>query len=81
MTRICTCRPMESVGRIGNPSLKAILEDFIPTMPDRFLFGSDHASCSQREHIDFFKSLKLSAESTKKLFSLNAKRIYHLKFS
>lgn len=64
-----------------NSSLKMILEEFIPTMPDRFLFGSDYASCSQREHIEFIQSLKLSAESAEKLFGLNAKRIYHLKFS
>lgn len=62
-----------------NPSLKMILEEFIPAMPDRFLFGSDYASCSQREHIDFCKSLKLSDENAEKLFGLNAQRIYRLR--
>lgn len=61
-----------------NPEMKKILEENIPKMSSRFLFGSDYASCDQREHIDFCRRISLSDENREMLFSVNAQRVYCL---
>lgn len=58
--------------------MKKILDTNIPKMPSRFLFGSDYASCEQREHIEFCRRIDLSDENRKMLFSVNAERVYCL---
>lgn len=54
------------------------LEKAIPVMPDRFIFGSDYACCSQSEHIEFCSRLDISDNEKALLFSENAERIFGL---
>lgn len=61
-----------------NSLIKRVLEDRIPDMPDRFLFGSDYASCDQKRHLEFCRTLILSKENMNKLLYLNAEKVYRL---
>ena len=60
------------------PQIKKALEAAIPAMPQRFLFGSDFGSCSQRAHLEFAASLRLTAEQRELLMCRNACAVYHL---
>ena len=60
------------------PGIRRALEAAIPAMPQRFLFGSDFGSCSQKAHLEFAASLNLTAEQRANLMYRNACRVYHL---
>lgn len=59
--------------------LKPVLENAIHEMPNRFIFGSDFASCDQSAHIEFCNTLALSNNEKELLFSSNAERVYCIK--
>ena len=61
------------------PDIKASLERGIREMPERFIFGSDFASCSQEPHIRLAFSLDITAEQREMLMCGNAKNVYRLK--
>lgn len=50
----------------------------INAIPTRVLFGSDYSGCSQQEHVDFVKGLKLSRYIEDNVFYMNAKRVYQI---
>lgn len=58
--------------------LKPVVERAIHAMPERFLFGSDHASCDQHAHVAFCDQLVLSDRERMLLYQENAERIYLL---
>lgn len=60
------------------PQLQRTLETAIEAMPERFLFGSDYASCSQRAHLDFAAGLDISAEHRAQLMHRNAYTVYRM---
>ncbi len=53
-----------------------LLERYIPSMPERFLFGSDYGSCAQEPHIELCAGLNISDEHKSMLLCGNACRIY-----
>ena len=55
---------------------KTILEEAIRQSPERFIFGSDYGSCSQKAHLDFAVSLNISEKNRKLLLYDNASRLY-----
>ncbi len=61
-----------------NKEIGSEVEKALGNMPDRILFGSDYASCDQREHIEFFGGLDISDEQKKLMFCENAKRLLNL---
>lgn len=60
-------------------NIARIIKKIINKAPERVLFGSDFSCCSQREHINFIRDLKLIGEVEDKIFWRNAKRIYQLR--
>ena len=60
------------------PTVKAVLERFIPQMPERFIFGSDYAGCDRNQHIDLCKGLDIPSEYKDMLFCSNARRQYKI---
>lgn len=60
------------------PAIKAVLEKYIPQMPERFVFGSDYAGCDRKQHIDLCMELDIPEEYKKMLFCSNAKRLYNI---
>ncbi len=60
------------------PQIRTALESAISAMPQRFLFGSDFGSCSQRIHLDFAGSLHITAEQRAALMSGNARAVYRM---
>lgn len=56
----------------------SVLENAIHCMPDRFIFGSDYACCSQKRHIDTAMKLNISDNEKKKLFHRNAEQLYKI---
>ncbi|MDE7361025.1 MAG: amidohydrolase [Oscillospiraceae bacterium] len=61
-----------------SPLIAAVLERFVPEMPERFIFGSDYGCCDQRRHIDFIEALNIPTEYRQMLFSLNAEQLYKI---
>ncbi len=59
-----------------NIGIISILEKAIHAMPDRFIFGSDYACCSQTEHIAYFQSLDILEREKQMLFFENSERVY-----
>lgn len=55
-----------------------VIEAAVHTMPDRFIFGSDYGSCSQAEHLEFFRQLGISGHERQLVFAGNAQRMYRL---
>ncbi len=53
-----------------------ILKQAICSMPERFIFGSDFGSCSQKAHLDFAKALNISGRNRELLLYDNADRLY-----
>lgn len=60
-------------------SIAAVLERYIPEMPERFIFGSDYGCCDQKTHIAFLESLNIPDEYRQLIFSLNAKYVYNIR--
>ena len=60
------------------PQLQRALEAAIARMPERFLFGSDFGSCSQRVHLDFAAGLDITPEQRALLMHRNACAVYRL---
>lgn len=65
---------------------RAILNDIdekikklIEAVPERVLFGSDYSGCSQEEHLQFVKNLRLNKMLAKSIFEGNAKYVFRLK--
>lgn len=54
------------------------IKKIIAVAPTRILFGSDYSCCSQWEHIEFVKWLKLEKEVEDMLFWKNAKCVFQL---
>lgn len=52
------------------------IKKIIAVAPTRILFGSDYSCCSQWEHIEFVKWLKLEKEVEDMLFWKNAKCVF-----
>ena len=46
--------------------------------PDRVMFGSDYAACSQREHLRFARSLPLDGAAMQALLGRTARRLYRM---
>ncbi|MDE5993537.1 MAG: amidohydrolase, partial [Oscillospiraceae bacterium] len=59
--------------------VKAAVKNAVRHMPKRIIFGSDFASCNQREHIEFFMGLDISDTEKRLLFSENSLNILGLK--
>lgn len=57
---------------------KAVLEKFIPQMPERFIFGSDYSGCNRKRHIDLCMGLDLPIKYTEILFCSNARQLYKI---
>lgn len=55
-----------------------IVSQLIATAPDRVLFGSDYSCCSQKQHIEFVKGLRLDKNIEEAVFWKNAEKIYSL---
>ena len=55
-----------------------IVKRIIDLAPERVVFGSDFSCCSQKEHIEFIKELKLTKNIEDNIFWRNAKDIYSL---
>jgi len=55
-----------------------IVKRIIDIAPERVVFGSDFSCCSQKEHIEFIKELKLTKNIEDNIFWRNAKAIYSL---
>ena len=55
-----------------------IVKRIIDLAPERVVFGSDFSCCSQKEHIEFIKELKLTKNIEDNVFWRNAKTIYSL---
>ncbi len=55
-----------------------ILEKAIHSMPDRFIFGSDYACCSQKQHIELAMQLRINNSEREKLFRKNAEQLYKI---
>lgn len=60
------------------PQMKAELESFLRTHPDRVMFGSDYASCKIEDHTSFALSLAVDAQTQNKLLYETACRLYSL---
>ena len=54
------------------------IKELIEMVPERVLFGSDYAGCSQTAHIRFVRDLNLSEEVETRILSGNAIRVYAL---
>lgn len=63
---------------LSTPDMSIMVKKIIEAAPDRVLFGSDYSCCSQREHIEFVKGLKLEKYIEDNIFWRNAKRVYQL---
>lgn len=55
--------------------IKTAVENAVRNMPKRIVFGSDHACCDQRRHIDFFMGLDISDKEKSFIFYKNAEDI------
>lgn len=55
------------------------LISLIKLAANRVIFGSDFGACSQKDHIDFLKSLPIDENIKEKIFSKNASLLYNLK--
>ncbi|MCR5600588.1 MAG: amidohydrolase [Ruminococcus sp.] len=60
------------------PQIKVSFERGISAAPERFIFGSDFGSCSQRAHIEFANSLELTDKQRELLMHGNAEKVYDL---
>lgn len=67
---------ISSIADSDPSAFRAPLERFISDMPERFIFGSDYGSCSQKAHLDFAASLRIPENSRKLLLHGNAGRLY-----
>ena len=54
------------------------LLELLRRAPDRVMFGSDYAACSQREHLRFARSLPLDGAAMQALLGLTARRLYRM---
>ena len=55
--------------------VKSAVENAVRNIPKRIIFGSDHASCDQRKHIEFFTGLDISDNEKGLIFYKNAEEI------
>lgn len=62
----------------NTPDIHSMVKKIIDAVPERVLFGSDYSCCSQREHIEFIKGLKLEKYIKDNIFWRNAMKIYRL---
>lgn len=60
------------------PRVKNSLEKAIRTAPERFVFGSDFGSCSQKSHLEFADSLDITDVQRELLMHGNAEILYNL---
>ena len=60
------------------PQIKKALETAIAAMPERFIFGSDFGSCSQKAHLDFVESLDITPQQRQMFMCGNALRVYNI---
>ena len=67
---------ISSIADSDPSAFRAQLEHSISDMPERFIFGSDFGSCSQKVHLDFAVSLNISEKNRKLLLYDNASRLY-----
>ena len=58
--------------------VSTIVKRIIDRVPNRVIFGSDFSCCSQKEHIEFIKELKLTKSIEDNIFWRNAKTVYNL---
>lgn len=59
--------------------IEAKIMKLIEKVPERVLFGSDYAGCSQKEHIHFVEKLGLKKEIEKRVYKENAEQVYSLR--
>lgn len=62
------------------PKFRSIAENAIAAMPQRFVFGSDFGSCSQKVHLDFAASLDITSQQRELFMSKNALSVYNFGF-
>lgn len=60
------------------PRIKRTLETAIAAMPERFIFGSDFGSCSQKAHLSFADCLDITPKQRELFMCENAERVYKL---
>lgn len=63
--------------RLAEQAGRPLLE-LLRRAPDRVMFGSDYAACSQREHLRFARSLPLDGAAMQALLGLTARRLYRM---
>lgn len=56
------------------------IKKIINLVPQRVIFGSDFSCCSQKEHIEFVRKLKLAKSIEDNVFWRNAKSIFNLQY-
>lgn len=54
------------------------IKELIEVEPERVLFGSDYAGCSQKEHVQFVRNLELNKGVERKVFKENAMQVYSI---
>lgn len=67
---------ISSIADSDPTGFKPILEQAICRMPERFIFGSDFGSCSQKAHLDFVQTLHLTEKDRHQLLYRNAEHLY-----
>lgn len=67
---------ISSIADSDPQKFREILEQAITRTPERFLFGSDFGSCSQKAHLDFVETLNISDCDRRALLCGNADRLY-----
>lgn len=60
------------------PKIKHLLEKGVNAAPERFIFGSDYGSCSQKAHLEFAASLDINDIQRELLMHKNAEKVYNL---
>lgn len=60
------------------PIIKTSLEKALNNMPERFIFGSDFGSCSQKAHLDLAKSLNITDLQRELFMHRNAEYVYKI---
>lgn len=63
--------------RLAEQAGRPLLE-LLCRAPDRVMFGSDYAACSQREHLRFARSLPLDGAAMQALLGRTARRLYRM---
>ncbi len=68
----------EVVKTTGMANIRDVLTQSINDTPDNVLFGSDYDLGDFTKHISLIESLSLSKEQKRKVFYMNAKRLFKL---